>query len=234
VLEIRDLHVSYGSIRALKGISLEVREGELVALIGANGAGKTTLLNAISGFNRARQGAIVFCGEEMTRLNPHTIVARGIAQVPEGRSILTQMTVMENLEMGAYVRKKILEIRVDLEKILNWFPRLSERKNQLGGTLSGGEQQMLAIGRGLMSRPRILLLDEPSMGLSPLMVKEVFQIIETIRKEGTTILLVEQNARMALKTADRGYVLENGLVVYQDTAARLGESPMVKEAYLGG
>ena len=234
MLEIRDLHVSYGSIRALKGISLEVREGELVALIGANGAGKTTLLNAISGFNRARQGAIVFCGEEMTRLNPHTIVARGIAQVPEGRSILTQMTVMENLEMGAYVRKKILEIRVDLEKILNWFPRLSERKNQLGGTLSGGEQQMLAIGRGLMSRPRILLLDEPSMGLSPLMVKEVFQIIETIRKEGTTILLVEQNARMALKTADRGYVLENGLVVYQDTAARLGESPMVKEAYLGG
>ena len=234
MLEIRDLHVSYGSIRALKGISLEVREGELVALIGANGAGKTTLLNAISGFNRARQGAIVFCGEEMHRLTPHAIVSKGIAQVPEGRSILTQMTVMENLEMGAYIRKNILEIRIDLEKILNWFPRLRERRNQLGGTLSGGEQQMLAIGRGLMSRPRILLLDEPSMGLSPIMVKEVFQIIETIRKEGTTLLLVEQNARMALKSADRGYVLENGLVVYQDTAARLGDSPMIKEAYLGG
>jgi len=234
VLEIRDLHVSYGSIRALKGVSLEVRKGELVALIGANGAGKTTLLNTISGFNRARQGGIAFGGEEIGRLNPNAIVAKGIAQIPEGRSILTQMTVMENLEMGAYVRNDILEVRGDLEKILNWFPRLRERKNQLGGTLSGGEQQMLAIGRGLMSRPRILLLDEPSMGLSPLMVKEVFQIIETIRKEGTTILLVEQNARMALKTADRGYVLENGLVVYQDTAARLGESPMVKEAYLGG
>ena len=234
MLEIRDLHVCYGSIRALKGVSLEVRKGELVALIGANGAGKTTLLNAISGFNRARQGEIVFCGEEIGRLNPNAIVAKGIAQVPEGRSILTQMTVMENLEMGAYVRNDVLEVRGDLEKILNWFPRLRERKNQLGGTLSGGEQQMLAIGRGLMSRPRILLLDEPSMGLSPLMVKEVFQIIEAIRKEGTTILLVEQNARMALKSADRGYVLENGLVVYQDTAARLGESPMVKEAYLGG
>ena len=234
MLEIRDLHVSYGSIRALKGVSLEVRKGELVALIGANGAGKTTLLNTISGFNRARQGGIAFGGEEIGRLNPNAIVAKGIAQIPEGRSILTQMTVMENLEMGAYVRNDILEVRGDLEKILNWFPRLRERKNQLGGTLSGGEQQMLAIGRGLMSRPRILLLDEPSMGLSPLMVKEVFQIIEAIRKEGTTILLVEQNARMALKSADRGYVLENGLVVYQDTAARLGESPMVKEAYLGG
>ena len=234
MLEIRDLHVSYGSIRALKGVSLDVRKGELVALIGANGAGKTTLLNSISGFNRARQGAIVFQGEEIHRLSPNAIVAKGIAQVPEGRSILTQMTVMENLEMGAYVRHDSLEVRNDLEKILKWFPRLRERKNQLGGTLSGGEQQMLAIGRGLMSRPRILLLDEPSMGLSPLMVKEVFQIIEDIRREGTTLLLVEQNARMALKSADRGYVLENGLVVFQETAARLGESPMVKEAYLGG
>ncbi|MCX5913573.1 MAG: ABC transporter ATP-binding protein [Deltaproteobacteria bacterium] len=234
MLEIRDLQVSYGSIRALKGVSLDVRKGELVALIGANGAGKTTLLNAISGFNRARQGAIVFLGEEIHRLSPNAIVAKGIAQVPEGRSILTQMTVMENLEMGAYVRKDGPEVRNDLEKILKWFPRLRERKNQLGGTLSGGEQQMLAIGRGLMSRPRILLLDEPSMGLSPLMVKEVFQIIEAIRKEGTTLLLVEQNARMALKSADRGYVLENGLVVFQDTAARLGDSPMIKEAYLGG
>ncbi len=234
MLEVRDLHVSYGSIRALKGVSLEVRKGELVALIGANGAGKTTLLNAISGFNRARQGSIVFLGEEIHRLSPNAIVARGIAQVPEGRSILTQMTVMENLEMGAYVRKDSLEVRNDLEKILKWFPRLRERKIQLGGTLSGGEQQMLAIGRGLMSRPRILLLDEPSMGLSPLMVKEVFQIIEEIRKEGTTLLLVEQNARMALKSADRGYVLENGLVVFQDTAARLGNSALVKEAYLGG
>jgi branched-chain amino acid transport system ATP-binding protein len=234
VLAIRDLQVSYGSIRALKGVSLEVRQGELVALIGANGAGKTTLLNAISGFNRARQGAILFQGEEIHRLAPNFIVAKGIAQVPEGRSILTQMTVMENLEMGAYVRNDSPQVRSDLEKILNWFPRLRERKNQLGGTLSGGEQQMLAIGRGLMSRPKILLLDEPSMGLSPLMVKEVFQIIANIRKEGTTLLLVEQNARMALKFVDRGYVLENGLVVFQDTAARLADSPLVKEAYLGG
>ncbi len=234
MLEIRSLHVSYGSIRALKGISLAVDQGELVALIGANGAGKTTLLNTICGFNRPQKGAVIFRGEEIHALAPHAIVERGIAQVPEGRSILTQMTVLENLEMGAYVRKDSLEVKKDLEKILRWFPRLMERKNQLGGTLSGGEQQMLAIGRGWMSRPRILLLDEPSMGLSPLMVREVFQIIEGIRKEGTTLLLVEQNARMALRTADRGYVLENGLVVFQDTAVNLGESPMVKEAYLGG
>ena len=233
MLEVRDLHVYYGSIRALKGISLDVREGEVVALIGANGAGKTTLLNTISGFHRPRQGNIRFRGEEIQGLPPNAIVARGIAQVPEGRSILTQMTVMENLEMGAYTRKDGPEIKRDLDKILEWFPKLMERKNQLGGTLSGGEQQMLAIGRALMSRPQILLLDEPSMGLSPIMVKEVFQIIGEIRTAGTTLLLVEQNARLALREANRGYVLENGLVVLQESAEELLQSRLVQEAYLG-
>jgi len=234
VLEVRDLHVSYGSIRALRGISLRVGEGEVVALIGANGAGKTTLLNTISGFHRPRQGMILFRGEEIQGLLPNAVVARGIAQVPEGRYILTQMSVMENLEMGAYSRKDALEVRRDLSKILEWFPRLGERKNQLGGTLSGGEQQMLAIGRALMSKPQILLLDEPSMGLSPLMVKEVFQIISEIKTAGTTLLLVEQNARLALRLADRGYVMENGFVIFQESSSRLLESPLVKEAYLGG
>jgi len=234
LLEVRDLHVSYGNIRALRGISLRVGEGEVVALIGANGAGKTTLLNTISGFHRPRQGMILFRGEEIQGLLPNAVVARGIAQVPEGRYILTQMTVMENLEMGAYTRKDALEVRRDLSKILEWFPRLGERKNQLGGTLSGGEQQMLAIGRALMSKPQILLLDEPSMGLSPLMVKEVFQIISEIKTAGTTLLLVEQNARLALRLADRGYVMENGFVIFQESSSRLLESPLVKEAYLGG
>ncbi len=233
MLEVRDLHVHYGSIRAVKGISLEVKEGEVVALIGANGAGKTTLLNTISGFLRPRQGSIRFQGEEIQGLSPNTVVSRGIIQVPEGRSILTQMTVMENLEMGAYLRKEGPEVRKDLTKILQRFPRLKERKNQLGGTLSGGEQQMLAIGRALMARPRILLLDEPSMGLSPLMVKEVFQIIRDIKTAGTTLLLVEQNARMALREADRGYVLENGAVVLQESAQELLNSRLVQEAYLG-
>lgn len=233
MLEVRDLHVNYGSIRALRGISLEVKMGEMVALIGANGAGKTTLLNTISGFHRPRQGTIRFRGEEIQGLPPNAIVARGIAQVPEGRSILTQMTVMENLEMGAYTRKDSLEVKRDLSRILEWFPRLGERKNQLGGTLSGGEQQMLAIGRALMARPQILLLDEPSMGLSPMMVKEVFQIISEIKTAGTTLLLVEQNARLALRAANRGYVMENGLMIFQESAGRLLESPLVKEAYLG-
>jgi branched-chain amino acid transport system ATP-binding protein len=234
VLQIHDLHVHYGSIRALKGVSLEVREKEVVTLIGANGAGKTTLLNTISGFHRPKKGIIRFLDAEIQSLPPHIIVGQGIAQVPEGRSILTQMTVLENLEMGAFTRKNSSEIKKDLDKILGWFPRLNERKNQLGGTLSGGEQQMLAIGRALMSNPRILLMDEPSMGLSPLMVKEVFEIIDSLKSAGSTILLVEQNARMALKSADRGYVLENGLVVFQETAVKLGESPLVREAYLGG
>lgn len=233
MIEVRDLHVNYGSIRALRGISLHVNEGEFVALIGANGAGKTTLLNTISGFNRPRQGSICFRGEEIQGLAPHVIVARGIAQVPEGRSILTQMTVMENLEMGAYSRKDTPEVKKDLTKILEWFPRLEERKNQLGGTLSGGEQQMLTIGRALMSKPQMLLLDEPSMGLSPLVVKEVFRIISQIQIAGTTLLLVEQNARMALQTANRGYVMENGSLIFQESAARLMENPLVKEAYLG-
>jgi branched-chain amino acid transport system ATP-binding protein len=233
VLEVRDLHVHYGSIRAVKGISLEVKEREVVALIGANGAGKTTLLNSISGFLRPRQGTILFRGEEIQGLSPSAVVSRGIIQVPEGRSILTRMTVMENLEMGAYLRPNGAEVRKDLERILERFPRLNERKHQLGGTLSGGEQQMLAIGRALMSKPRILLLDEPSMGLSPIMVKEVFRIIRDIKTAGTTLLLVEQNARMALREADRGYVLENGAVVLQERAEDLLKSRLVQEAYLG-
>jgi branched-chain amino acid transport system ATP-binding protein len=233
VLEVCDLQVNYGSIRALNGISLNVNEGEVVALIGANGAGKTTLLNSISGFLRPEQGSIRFCGQEIQGLAPNAIVARGIVHVPEGRSILTRMTVIENLEMGAYSRKDPAEVNRDLSKILQWFHRLEERKNQLGGTLSGGEQQMLAIGRALMARPRILLLDEPSMGLSPMIVKEVFQIISEINMAGTTLLLVEQNARLALRAANRGYVMENGFLIFQESAARLMESPLVKEAYLG-
>ena len=233
MLEVHDLHVNYGSIRALRGVSLRVDEGEVVALIGANGAGKTTLLNTISGFHRPRQGVIRFRREEIQGFSPNVVVARGIAQVPEGRYILTQMTVMENLEMGAYSRKDALAVKKDLSRILEWFPRLAERKSQLGGTLSGGEQQMLAIGRALMSRPQILLLDEPSMGLSPLMVKEVFQIIASIKAGGTTLLLVEQNARLALRLGDRGYVMENGLILFHESTAKLLESPLVKEAYLG-
>ncbi len=233
MLEVRDLHVHYGSIRAVKGISLEVKEREVVALIGANGAGKTTLLNSISGFLHPRQGTILFQGEEIQGLSPSAVVSRGIIQVPEGRSILTRMTVMENLEMGAYLRPNGAEVRKDLERILERFPRLNERKHQLGGTLSGGEQQMLAVGRALMSKPRILLLDEPSMGLSPIMVKEVFRIIRDIKTAGTTLLLVEQNARMALREADRGYVLENGAVVLQERAEDLLKSRLVQEAYLG-
>ena len=234
MLRARNLHVHYGSIRALKGISLEVGEGEMVALIGANGAGKTTLLNTLSGFNRPKKGEILFRGKEIQGLSPHEIVGRGIVQVPEGRSILTRMTVMENLEMGAYIRKDRAEIKRDLDKILEKFPRLQERRGQLGGTLSGGEQQMLAIGRALMGRPQILLLDEPSMGLSPLLVREVFGIIREIKAAGTTLLLVEQNAKMALREADRGYVLENGSIVFQESAGELLKSPLVQEAYLGG
>jgi len=233
MLEVRNLHVHYGSIRALKGISLEVREGEMVALIGANGAGKTTLLNTLSGFNRPKEGGIFFQGKEIQGLAPNEIVVQGMVQVPEGRSILTQMTVLENLEMGAYIRKDSQAVRRDLEKILERFPRLGERKGQLGGTLSGGEQQMLAIGRALMAKPRLLLLDEPSMGLSPLLVREVFQIIREIKAAGTTLLLVEQNARMALREADRGYVLENGALVFQESAEELLKSRLVQEAYLG-
>ncbi|HSR09902.1 MAG TPA: ABC transporter ATP-binding protein [Thermodesulfobacteriota bacterium] len=233
MLAVRELHVHYGSIRALKGVSLEVREGEVVALIGANGAGKTTLLNAVSGFLRPTRGAVSFRGEEIQGFPPSAIVPRGIVQVPEGRSILTRMTVLENLEMGAYLRGNAAEVRRDLGEILARFPRLMERKSQLGGTLSGGEQQMLAIGRALMARPRILLLDEPSMGLSPIMVKEVFRIVHDIKTAGTTLLLVEQNARMALRAANRGYVLENGSVVLHDSAENLLNNPQVREAYLG-
>ena len=233
MLEVRNLHVHYGSIRALKGISLEVKKGEMVALIGANGAGKTTLLNTLSGFNRPKQGEILFRGREIRGLAPNEIVSQGMVQVPEGRSILTQMTVLENLEMGAYIRKDSQEVRRDLDKTLERFPRLQERRAQLGGTLSGGEQQMLAIGRALMGRPQILLLDEPSMGLSPVLVREVFRIIREIKAAGTTLLLVEQNARMALREADRGYVLENGSIVFQESAGELLKSRLVQEAYLG-
>ena len=234
MLEVRNLHVHYGSIRALKGISLEVREGEMVALIGANGAGKTTLLNTLSGFNRPKEGGIFFRGKEIQGLAPNEIVVQGMVQVPEGRSILTQMTVLENLEMGAYIRKDSQAVRRDLEKILERFPRLGERKGQLGGTLSGGEQQMLAIGRALMAKPRLLLLDEPSMGLSPLLVREVFQIIREIKAAGTTLLLVEQNARMALRLSVYAYVLESGLVALEGKADELLHNDYVRKAYLGG
>jgi branched-chain amino acid transport system ATP-binding protein len=233
MLEVRNLHVHYGSIRALQGISLEVKEGEMVALIGANGAGKTTLLNTLSGFNRPKQGEILFHGGEIQGLPPNEIVARGIIQVPEGRSILTQMTVLENLEMGAYIRKDSQEVRRDLDKTLERFPRLQERRGQLGGTLSGGEQQMLAIGRALMSRPKLLLLDEPSLGLAPIIVSRIFKIIEEINQQGTTILLVEQNAKAALRLASRAYVMESGRIVMQGPASDLANDPGIKKAYLG-
>lgn len=233
MLEVRDLHVHYGSIRAVKGISLEVKEGEVVALIGANGAGKTTLLNTISGFLRPRQGMIRFQGKEIQGLPPNAVVSRGIVQVPEGRSILTQMTVMENLEMGAYLRKDAPEVRRDLDNILQRFPRLRERKNQLGGTLSGGEQQMLAIGRGLMAKPSLLLLDEPSLGLAPLMVEEIAKIIGEINRTGVTILLVEQNAEMALSIAHHGFVLETGRITLHGPASELLASETIRQAYLG-
>jgi branched-chain amino acid transport system ATP-binding protein len=234
LLTVDDLHVSYGAIYALKGISFHIEQGEIVALIGANGAGKSTTLNTISGIYRSHQGKIAFQGEQIHQTPPQQIVQRGIIQVPEGRKIFSSMTVWENLEMGAHLRIDRSQILSDMENIFERFPRLRERRNQLGGTLSGGEQQMLAIARGLMAKPKLLLLDEPSMGLSPKLVEQIFDIIQDINEQGTSILLVEQNAQMALAVADRGYVMETGKIVMEGVANELLENPSVIEAYLGG
>jgi branched-chain amino acid transport system ATP-binding protein len=233
MLELKDVHTYYGNIHALKGISLNVEKGEIVTLIGSNGAGKSTTLRTIQGINRPRSGTILLEGEALEKLPPHEIAIRGVAQSPEGRMIFPRMTVMENLEMGAYARKDKSGMSEDLERVFKLFPRLKERINQKGGTLSGGEQQMLAMGRALMARPRILLLDEPSMGLSPILVELIFDTIQNINKEGTTILLVEQNALMALSIANRGYVIQTGEIVLADTAERLKENEMVRKSYLG-
>lgn len=234
LLQVEDLHVYYGAIHALQGISFHVDEGEIVTLIGANGAGKSTTLNTISGLLRPRQGRILFKGEDITVVPPSDIVQRGIVQVPEGRKIFAPLTVLENLEMGAFTRKDKEGIRASMERVFRSFPRLQERLGQLGGTLSGGEQQMLAMGRGLMAQPTLLLLDEPSMGLAPILVEEIFRIIQEINQQGTSILLVEQNAHMALSVAHRGYVLETGRIVLEGTAKQLRDNPEVKAAYLGG
>ena len=233
MLELKDVHTYYGNIHALKGVSLIVNKGEIVTLIGSNGAGKSTTLRTIQGINRPRSGSVILEGEMLEKLPPHEIAFRGVAQSPEGRMIFPRMTVLENLEMGAYARKDKTGFKDDLDRVFNLFPRLKERITQKGGTLSGGEQQMLAMGRALMARPRILLLDEPSMGLSPLLVELIFVIIVTINKEGTTILLVEQNALMALTIANRGYVIQTGEIILADKAAKLKENEMVRKSYLG-
>jgi len=233
MLKVKDLSVHYGVIQALKQVSLEVHEGEIVALIGANGAGKTTLLHAISGLVK-HEGEIEFLHQSLNKVSSRAIVASGITQVPEGRRIFPDMSVTENLLMGAYLRKDKAGIEEDMKMVFERFPRLEERKKQLAGTLSGGEQQMLAMGRALMARPKLLLLDEPSMGLSPLLVKEIFSIITAINQQGTTVLLVEQNARMALQIADRAYVMETGKIVLTGTGEELSASEDIKKAYLGG
>ncbi|MBK9927363.1 MAG: ABC transporter ATP-binding protein [Anaerolineales bacterium] len=233
MLELKDVHTYYGNIHALKGISLTVNQGEIVTLIGSNGAGKSTTLRTIQGINKPRSGSIILEGEALEKLPPHEIAFRGVAQSPEGRMIFPRMTVLENLEMGAYARKSKEGFNDDIDRVFNLFPRLKERVNQKGGTLSGGEQQMLAMGRALMARPRILLLDEPSMGLSPILVELIFEIIVTINKEGTTILLVEQNALMALTIANRGYVIQTGEIILADDAKKLKANETVRKSYLG-
>lgn len=233
MLEIKDVHTYYGNIHALKGISLHVEQGEIVSLIGSNGAGKTTTLRTIQGLIRPREGSILFEGSPLESLSAQAIVRLGISQSPEGRLIFPRMTVQENLEMGAFSRRDSLGIKSDLEKALHLFPRLRERINQKGGTLSGGEQQMLAIARAMMARPRLLLLDEPSMGLAPILVSQIFSIIRDINSQGTTILLVEQNARMALTVSHRGYVLQTGQIVLTGTAKELQTNETVRKAYLG-
>ncbi len=233
LLELHDVHSYYGNIQALRGVSLTVEEGEVVTLIGSNGAGKTTTLRSINGVLPPREGKIIFNGEEIQGVPAHDMVGRGIAQSPEGRKIFHRMTVLENLEMGAYHRNDRAGIREDITRVFDLFPRLKERIKQESGTMSGGEQQMLAIGRALMSNPKLLLLDEPSMGLAPVLVERIFQIIEEINKQGNTILLVEQNANIALEIASRGYVLETGQIVSSASAAELREDPKVREAYLG-
>ncbi|AEF94164.1 Fe(3+)-transporting ATPase [Desulfotomaculum nigrificans CO-1-SRB] len=234
MLKVEDIHVYYGAIHAIKGISLEVPQGKIVTLIGANGAGKTTTLNTICGLTKPKSGKIFFEGKDITGVDTQNIVRLGLTQVPEGRRIFANMPVYENLELGAFLNKDKKQVAQDMERVYARFPRLLERKHQLAGSLSGGEQQMLAMGRALMSRPKLLLLDEPSMGLSPILVKEIFSIIKELNEQGTTILLVEQNAKMALSIADKGYVVETGRIVMAGDAQELLESPEVKKAYLGG
>lgn len=233
MLTVKDLNVSYGAIHAIHDVSLEVRDGEIVSLIGANGAGKTTILHTITGLKKASSGTIEYNGNDLTKTIPSNIVTLGMAHVPEGRHIFPTMTVLENLEMGAYIRSDKDGIQESIREVFDRFPRLKERKKQLAGTLSGGEQQMLAVGRALMSRPSILLMDEPSMGLSPLLVKEIFKIIKEVHAQGITVLLVEQNAKMALSIADRAYVLETGNITISGDARELLNDPRVKKAYLG-
>jgi branched-chain amino acid transport system ATP-binding protein len=233
ILQLTDIHTYYGSIHALKGISLEVHEGEIVTLLGANGAGKSTTLRSINGLNRPRQGNIRFQGRDITSVPAHEIVKRGIAQSPEGRRLFPRMTVIENLEMGAFQRKDRGEIKGDMDRVFELFPRLHERRTQKAGTMSGGEQQMCAIGRALMARPKLLLLDEPSLGLAPIFVERIFDIIKQINEQGTSILLVEQNALMALEAAHRGYVLETGRIVLADNAQALKTNEQVRKTYLG-
>jgi branched-chain amino acid transport system ATP-binding protein len=234
MLKVDNLQVFYGAIHALQGVSFYLEKGEIVALIGANGAGKSTVLNTISGILRPREGSVVFENQEIQQVPPQDIVSKGVIQIPEGRKIFSRMTVTENLEMGAYTQTDRAIINHDMDSVFERFPRLRERRNQLGGTLSGGEQQMLAIGRGLMAHPTLLLLDEPSMGLSPILVEQIFDIIQDINEQGTSILLVEQNAQMALAIADRAYVLETGKIVMQGKGDDLLKDPSVIEAYLGG
>ncbi len=234
MLEVKNLEVYYDAIHAIKDISFTVEGGEIVTLIGANGAGKTTTLHAVSGLLKPRSGAIEFCGENLLATKPHQIIGMGLAQVPEGRRVFASMTVKENLEMGAYSRTDPTGVREDYDRVLTMLPRLKERRRQMAGTLSGGEQQMLAIGRALMASPRMLLLDEPSMGLSPLLVQEIFRTIQDVNKSGVTILLVEQNAKMALDIATRAYVLETGRIAMSGPAAELSDNPEVRKAYLGG
>ncbi|MDQ2965639.1 MAG: ABC transporter ATP-binding protein [Chloroflexota bacterium] len=233
LLELRDVHAYYGNIHALKGVSLTVEQGEIVTLIGANGAGKSTTLKTISGLLRPRQGEITFDGGRIDGVRSHEVVGLGISQAPEGRRIFPKMSVTENLEMGAFLRPKGPEVAADFERVFTLFPRLRERRTQLGGTLSGGEQQMLAIGRALMARPKLMLLDEPSMGLAPILVEQIFQIIRDINAQGTTVLLVEQNALMALGIARRGYIMQTGEIVLSDASAALARNPEVQKAYLG-
>lgn len=234
MLTVEDINVYYGAIHAIKGISLDVPDGEIVALIGSNGAGKSTTLRTISGLMKPKTGKILYEGHDITGVPAHKIVGMGLCQVPEGRHVFANMTVLENLELGAYLRKDKDGIAKDMDDVFKKFPRLLERKDQLSGTLSGGEQQMLAMGRALMSRPKLLLLDEPSMGLAPLLVKEIFNIIKEINESGTTVLLVEQNANMALSIADKAYVLETGRITLSGTAKELASSEAVRKAYLGG
>jgi branched-chain amino acid transport system ATP-binding protein len=233
ILSVQDIHTYYGTIHALKGVSLEVREGEIVTLIGANGAGKSTTLRSINGLNHPREGSIRFEGRDITEEAPHAVVKMGISQSPEGRRLFPRMSVRENLEMGAYQRTDRHSLNEDMDRVFSLFPRLAERKNQKAGTLSGGEQQMCAIGRALMARPKLLMLDEPSMGLAPIFVEKIFEIVREINEQGTPILLVEQNALMALETAHRGYVMETGTIALADDAKALRENEQVRKTYLG-